>query len=173
MATKRKIIQSRISNEDLERIEMMTNDVNVHDMYRKWEEARILFETTKQIFRKFYELNSNPLIFDYLLNRKQIPLKIQYFENHILQFQSLLEKHTIPDHQQLLLQRNIASCIESKEKLRMQLLPFNPQIEKIIQKKEELISMVETNIHTLKQEYQFPVFLYQLHLSFDEILADL
>jgi hypothetical protein len=53
------------------------------------------------------------------------------------------------------------------------MLPFNPQIEKIIQKKEELISMVETNIHTLKQEYQFPVFLYQLHLSFDEILADL
>ncbi len=173
MASNSKILHVHISNEDRERMSMISQDVNIHGVYQKMEDARILFETTKRLFQRYYEMNSNPIVFQYMMNRKHIPLKLQYFDSQIQYFQSLLDKHTIQDNQQLLLQRNIASCLESKEKLRNQILPFNPQIEKIIQKKDELISNVEQNIMILKKEYQFPVFLYQLNMSFDEILADL
>ncbi len=173
MASNNKILHVHISNEDRERMSMISQDVNIHGVYQKMEDARILFETTKRLFQRYYEMNSNPIVFQYMMNRKHIPLKLQYFDSQIQYFQSLLDKHTIQDNQQLLLQRNIASCLESKEKLRNQILPFNPQIEKIIQKKDELISNVEQNIMILKKEYQFPVFLYQLNMSFDEILADL
>jgi hypothetical protein len=173
MTTQTKILHTCISNEDRERMSMMSCDINVHHVYQKMEDARILFETTKRLFQRYYEMNSNPIVFQYIMNRKHVPLKTHYFDSQIQYFQSLLDKHTIQDNQQLLLQRNIASCLESKEKLRNQMIPFNPHIEKMIQKKDELISTVEQNIIILKKEYQIPVFLYQLHMNFDEILADL